>query len=453
MQSLQKNQLISLTIDSYNAEGAGVGRINGVVVFVPDTIVHEHVSAQIIKVTKQYAVAKLLDVIDPSEMRVEPPCPVYSQCGGCALQHLNYTEQLKFKSQRISECFSRIGHNPLSQTPVVRGMEVPYRYRNKASFPIAADQQTRIGLYARRSHRVIDVDDCLLQDEYHAKIIQSIRAWISKHAIEPYDESTRRGLLRHIVTRRSKTGYLVCLVSTGSLPNTDDLIKSLLADSPCIEGIVVNINKRTDNVILSNDERLIYGKQRIDETILGLTFRVSTMSFMQVNPLQTQALYSLALDFAQLVGDEIVVDAYCGIGTMSLLFAKHARRVYGIECVPAAIEDALYNANLNDIQNVSFECAYAEQALPKLLRSGVKPDILLLDPPRKGCDEAVLRSAIDANIPRIVYVSCDPATLARDVAILTKAGYVLQQIEGIDMFCQTSHVETVVLMSRVEERA
>ncbi len=446
MLSVQKNQRLTLSIDAYNTEGAGVGRTDGVVIFVPDTVVGETVSVQIIKVTKQYAVAKLLDILVPSPLRKEPSCPVYERCGGCALQHMDYEEQLSLKSRRIADCFSRIGHIALDTPPVVHGMQDPFRYRNKASFPVAKDESPQIGLYARRTHRIVDVDDCLLQHEDHADIIKTIRSWMQAHAIEPYDELTHKGLLRHVVTRKSSGGYLVCLVSIGALPHTNELIQSLLSSGPTIEGVVLNINKRPDNVILSSEERLLYGKRRIEEDLMGLKFSVSILSFMQVNPVQTEVLYSLALRFAGLSGDEVVADAYCGVGTMTLLFAKHAKHVYGIECVPTAIEDAKQNAGLNDMHNVSFECAYAENALPDLIHSSVKIDVLLLDPPRKGCDEAVLQAAIKAKIKRIVYVSCDPATLARDVAILTKAGYLLKRIEGVDMFCQTSHVETVVLL-------
>ena len=457
---VEKNQRLNLLIDSYNADGAGVGRANGVAVFVPETVAGETVLAQIIKVTKQYAVAKAEDILVPSPLRTEPPCPVYDRCGGCALQHMDYQEQLALKSRRIADCFSRIGHIPLDSPPFVHGMQIPFRYRNKASFPISKDDclsskdcHPKVGLYAKRSHRIVDVDDCLLQKEDHAGIVRAIRAWMIEHAIEPYDERTHKGLLRHVVTRKSEKGYLVCLVATGPLPHADDLIARLLSTESVVIGVVLNINRRADNVILSDEERLLYGERRIEEQLMGLKFSVSILSFMQVNPVQTQVLYSIALRFAELTGQEVVADAYCGVGTMTLLFAKHARHVYGIECVPFAIEDARQNAVLNDIRNVSFECALAETALPRLLQSGVKPDVLLLDPPRKGCDEAVLMAAVKSEIKKIVYVSCDPATLARDVAILIKAGYQLNAIEGVDMFCQTSHVECVASMSLAQDQA
>jgi 23S rRNA (uracil1939-C5)-methyltransferase len=457
---VEKNQRLTLTIDSYNAEGAGVGRYQGAAVFVPGTVAGESVDVLVIKVAAQYAVAKALRIISPSKNRIAAPCPVYDKCGGCSLMHMDADEQQKLKRQRIYDCFLRIAHIELPDLPVVHSMDDATRYRNKAAFPVGLSagmgdgpentgkSEPLIGLYAQRSHRIVGVDNCLLQHHDHAAVIRAVRAWMADNRVEPYDEITHRGLVRHIVSRRSTSGdWLVCLVSTGALPHAEKLVQRLRADVPSVSGIVESINRRFDNVIMGDKERVLFGNPRLDETLMGLEFSVSIQSFMQVNPVQTEVLYRLALDFAGLSGNEHVVDAYCGIGTMTLLFARHARFVDGIECVPAAIEDALINAELNGITNTAFHCGLAEQVLPRLLRES-KADVLLLDPPRKGCDSAVLSATIKAGIPKIVYVSCDPATLARDTAELCRNGYKLDRVEGVDMFGQTSHVETVALLTK-----
>ncbi len=445
---IQKNQRLELSIETYNAEGAGVARFQGVAVFVPGAMVGETVFAQIIKTQANYAVARLLDIIKGSERRISPPCPAYGRCGGCALQHMDRAEQRLFKQQRIYDCFLRIGHIDLGELPKLHDMDGAYRYRNKASFPVSAGADgTQIGLYAPRSHRIVDVDDCLLQHEEHASIIRTIRAWMEECRIPAYDEKSHRGTLRHVVTRRSENGsWLVCLVVANPPNHTDVLISRLTSVLPDISGIVLNHNKRPDNVILTDREQVLFGQPRLREALMGLEFSVSIQSFMQVNARQVEVLYGRALEFADLHGDETVVDAYCGMGSMTLLFAKQVRFVYGIDCVPSAIEDARLNAKRNGIANAAFQCGYAQEALPRIVKAE-SVEVLLLDPPRKGCDEAVLQCAASHNIPRIVYVSCNPATLARDAATLKESGYEIQRVEGVDMFGQTGHVETVVLMS------
>lgn len=449
---VKKNDSITIAIESYTAEGAGVGRYQGLAVFVPGTICGETVCVQIIKVAARYAVGKCVEILQPSVHRVEPPCPVYRQCGGCALQHMDASAQKDFKRQRIADCFAHIGGFEGLPLPIVHTMEHPFRYRNKASFPVRLQQgQTQLGLYAQRSHRIVPITDCLLQHQDNAAILQCVHEWMQRYHLMGYDEQTGRGTLRHVLTRRATNGdWLVCLVTTGPLPHTQALIDLLCKRIPQLKTVVENYNHQRTNVILGRRERVLHGDGTLHEQQLGLTFCVSAQSFLQVNPIQTQILYQRALCFAHLHGHETVVDAYCGVGTMSLLFAKKAAHVIGIECVAPAIDNAKQNAQDNGIDNVSFLCGYAEKELPKLIASGTKVDVLLLDPPRKGCDSAVLQAAVAEEISRIVYVSCNPSTLARDCAYLQSHGYKLEQLEGVDMFAQTAHVETVTLLIKTQ---
>lgn len=447
---VKKNDLISIQIESYTAEGAGVGRYQGLAVFVPGTICKETVRAQIIKVSARYAVGKCVEILQPSPHRVAPPCPVYRQCGGCVLQHMDAKAQQAFKQQRIVDCFAHIGGFADLPAPTVHTMQYPFRYRNKASFPVRLQQgEPALGLFAPRSHRIVPIADCLLQHPDNAVILQCVREWMQQHHIVGYDEQTGRGTLRHVLTRRATSGdWLVCLVSAAPLPHAAALVELLRARIPQLKTVVENENRQRTNVILGKRERVLYGEGILREQLMGFSFRVSAQSFLQVNPIQTQVLYQRALHFAGLRGDETVVDAYCGVGTMSLLFAKHAARVIGIECVAPAIDNALQNAWDSGVENATFLCGYAEKELPLLIQSGTVVDVLLLDPPRKGCDTAVLEAAITAGIPKIVYVSCNPATLARDCAYLQQHGYVLNRLEGVDMFAQTAHVECVALLQR-----
>lgn len=443
MPVLQKNQTITLEIDGYTAEGAGVGHFEGMAVFVPGTLMGETVQCHIIKCAKRYAVGKLRNILASSPRRTTPPCPDFGRCGGCALQHMNPTEQLAFKQQRIADAFSRIGGLSIVSLPVF-GMANPMRYRNKAAFPVGREAtSTQIGLYAARSHRIIPVEDCLLQSPTTKKILSIIRRYMEEFHISAYHEPTHSGLIRHVVIRHNELGqFLVCLVSVKPLPHVDKLAAMLQAE-PGYCGLVENINPDKTNVIFGAVEHLLDGQSTLPITLCGLKFEVSVRSFFQVNLSQAERLYQCALSRAMLTGQETVVDAYCGVGSMSLLFAQQARRVIGIECVAPAVANAKHNASINGLENASFICDYAEKALPRLCREGLAPDVLLLDPPRKGCDRAVLDAAIQSGVPRIVYVSCDPATQARDAAILAEAGYRISDVQGVDMFCQTPHVETV----------
>lgn len=449
---IKKDDQIVIVIESYTAEGAGVGRYEGLAVFVPQTICGETVRVHILKIAARYAVGKCVEILHPSPHRVKPPCPVYRQCGGCVLQHMDARAQEALKRRRIADCFSHIGGFEQLPAPIVHTMEQPLRYRNKASFPVRLQQgKAEIGLYAQRSHRIVPVTDCLLQHSDNAKILTCVSMWMQQSHVKAYDEQTGQGSLRHVLTRRATNGdWLVCLVTTTPLSNAQVLIDLLRTRVPQLKTVVENYNTARTNVILGRRERVLYGDGTLHEQQLGLTFCVSAQSFLQVNPVQTQVLYQRALCFAHLQGHETVVDAYCGVGTMSLLFAKEVTRVIGIECIAPAIENAKQNAQDNGIDNVSFRCGYAEKELPKLIASGIRVDVLLLDPPRKGCDSAVLQAAVAAQIPRIVYVSCNPSTLARDCAYLQSNGYNLEQLEGVDMFAQTAHVEVVSLLTRTQ---
>lgn len=449
---VEKNEWIECEIDGYTAEGAGVAHYQGLAIFVPGALRGERVRIKIIKTTTRYAVGRLEEILSASPHRVKPLCSVYAQCGGCVLQHMDAQEQNRFKQQHIADCLQRIGGVADRRLPSVQGMEHPFRYRNKAAFPVANDIQSGkpiVGLFAARSHRLIPVTDCLLQHPEQARIGQAVQKWMQDYRIPAYEEKTHRGCMRHLVTRHNHLGqWLVCLVCKTALPHVQELVDALLSTGCSIAGVVENRNEKRTNVILGHNERLLYGTNVLTQQIGGLDFEVSIRSFLQVNPIQTEILYQKALAMAQLEGTEVVVDAYCGVGTMSLLFAGHARHVYGIECVAPAVENAKRNAAINEIQNVSFQCALAEDVLPKWTHEGKSIDVLLLDPPRKGCDRSLLEAAAEAAILRIVYVSCNPATLARDVALLTQKGYWLKQVEGVDMFPQTAHVETVCLLEK-----
>ena len=447
---VEKNDIIELIIDSLGNTGVGIGRVNGFAVFVPGALIGERVRGIIIKVAKNYAVMKLTDILTPSADRVQPECSVYARCGGCTLQHMSYPAQLEFKRNRIQDCLKHIG-NIDYQVPTVIGMEDPWRYRNKCAFPVTPENGISIGMYSQKSHKVIETSDCAIQSPDCSAAIMALKKWMLKNNIKPYDESTNTGFVRHIVLRTLQSGdCLIAIVARAPLPFTSELVSHLLQALPNTKGIIENINPKQTNVIIGDRERVLYGSPTIIETIMGLAFEVSLQSFLQVNHIQTEKLYGKVLTLANLNGTQNVVDAYCGIGTMTLMLAKAAKEVIGIEVVPSAVSDAEKNAERNGINNVRFIQGLAEDELPKLLEKE-KIDLLVLDPPRKGCDRKLIDAVSESSIPRIIYVSCDPATLARDLSLLAQSGYAIWEIQGYDMFPQTGHVETVVLMSRVEK--
>ncbi len=455
----KKDDLITLVIDDMGIDGAGIGKIGGFPVFVKDVVIGDKIEAKIMKVKKGYAYARLINIIAPSAERTEPKCQYHKQCGGCQIQALDYKKQLLFKADKVKNNLQRIGgfsHVLLEKMmePIV-GMDLegqpPYHYRNKAQFPIGTDKNGAIitGFYAGRTHDIIPNMDCALGVEENKRILEAVVQYMKENKITAYNETIGKGLVRHVLIRKGfATGELMtCVIINGdTLPRQDKLIAALSK----VEGmasISISINKERTNVIMGRSCRVIWGNETITDVIGGICFFISPLSFYQVNPVQTEKLYSLALEYAGLTGNEIVCDLYCGIGTISLFMAKKAKKVYGVEIVEQAIEDARKNAVRNQIDNAEFYAGKAEEVLPRLYKEkGLKADVICVDPPRKGCDEECLATMIKMAPERIVYVSCDSATLARDLKYLCANGYRLERIRPVDMFPHTVHVEVIIMM-------
>lgn len=489
----KKNDVITLTIDDIGSEGEGIGKVDGFTIFVKDAVIGDTVRAKIVKSKKNYGYARLEEVITPSSFRVEPKCRFHRQCGGCQIQAMSYEEQLAFKQRKIRGNLMRIGGFDEAfvdsvMEPIV-GMDDPYHYRNKAQYPVGTDKDGNIitGFYAGRTHNIIPNTNCLLGAEENEEILKAILGYMKENNVSAYHEETGKGLVRHVLIRTGFTSgeIMVCLVLNGRgeknkyLPEQNKLIQAL-CEIKNMTSVSVSINTERTNVIMGKEIHTIWGKDRISDTIhvremskegypftgQGLTFHISPLSFYQVNPVQTEKLYSLALEYAGLTGKETVWDLYCGIGTISLFLANQAKQVYGVEIISQAVEDARENAERNGISNAKFFVGKAEEVLPQFYEreterrqnaldsvgSGadmLHPDVIVVDPPRKGCDEACLNTMLQMKPERIVYVSCDSATLARDLRILCDGGYEVKRVRGVDQFGQTVHVETVVLMSKV----
>lgn len=447
MEQFQKNQRVALTIEGYGSEGEGVARLpDGMTCFVKGALRGETCSVQLLKVGKSAAWGRAVDVISPSPARVEPDCPHFPRCGGCALRHMSYAEELAFKKQKVEDALGRIGgvETPVS---VIYGAENTLRYRNKVQFPVGPDGA--IGFFRARSHDVVDVADCLLQPREAADVRRVVKDWMAQYRIPPYHEAAHTGLLRHLYLRFSSDKLLVCLVINGkALPHASPLVEALQAACPTLAGVAVNCNPKDTNVILGPRTETLWGDPWLDDVLQGLTFRLSVPSFYQVNRAQTEVLYSVALDFAELQGGETVLDLYCGIGSITLCLARRAKLVYGAEVVAEAVEDARQNAARNSADNVEFFCGDAADVAAQFARDGVKPDVITVDPPRKGLAPQVVDSIVQMSPARVVYVSCDPATLARDLKRFAQQGYAAQKAAAIDLFPRTAHVETVALMTR-----
>lgn len=449
---VEKNQTYTMSITDIGTNGEGIGRIDGYTVFVEGALPEEVIKVLIVKTKKHFGYGKLLEILEPSPHRVTPACPVAAKCGGCQLQHLSYEGQLAFKTKKVKDHLERIGGFSGISVGYAKGMEEPWRYRNKAQFPVGGKTgEPEIGFYAKRSHRIIDTPVCMLQNEVNDRIVKIIRAFLAEYEIPLYDETIHRGLVRHILTRIGRrTGeIMVCLVVNGrKLPHCDVLVERLRE----IEGmtsIVLNVNTDQTNVILGTEVHVLWGKETIRDYIGDVQFEISPLSFYQVNPLQTQVLYQTALDFAELEGNETVLDLYCGIGTISLFFAQKAKHVFGVEIVPEAIADAKRNAALNGMDNADFAVGAAEDVIPRLYEEkGITADVVVVDPPRKGCDSVLLDTIAAISPKKVIYVSCDSATLARDLAYLCPKGYTIEKVQVVDMFPHTVHVETVVLLSQ-----
>ena len=442
-----KNELIELMIDDLTVDGAGVGRYKGFAVFVPRALPGETVSAKIIKVTKSYAVGKLIEILHQSKDRVQPFCDVFEACGGCTLQHLSYDQQLAFKARHIKQCFKRIGGLEID-LPEVVAAENTRDYRNKASFPVApVNGRAEAGFFAPHSHRLVACD-CPIQKQAINDAKNTVIKWANESKIAPYDEESPKGMLRHIVARQSSSGELMTGIVLRDWTNTNALADLM---HPSAKSVVINKNEKKHNAILGSQSRTILGDDFISEHYDGLEFRAGLTSFLQVNHEQSDKLYRIALDFAQITKTDTVFDLFCGIGTISLLAARKAKTVLGIEYVQEAVENAEENAQLNNIDNAYFLAGDAGQMIDEGIKRYGQPDILILDPPRKGCDSSLIEKITRVSPKRIVYVSCNPSTLARDAALFVKQGYKVDQVTGIDMFPHTMHVETVVLMSRKDK--
>ena len=455
---MKKNDLFTVTIEDMSEDGAGIGKTDGYTWFVKDGVIGDVVEAGVTKMKKNYGFARLVRIITPSPFRIVPRCPVARQCGGCQLQAMSYEEQLRFKEKKIRSNLSRLGGIPEDQIPMepIMGMEDPWRYRNKAQFPFGRNKDGEIvtGFYAGRTHSIIPQEDCLLGIEENKDILEIIKNFMKEYKIEPYDEAEHRGLVRHALIRKGfATGQLmVCLVINGKkLPRAEVLTERLLA-VPGMTSISYSVNEERTNVILGREVIHLHGPGYITDRIGEVSYRISPLSFYQVNPVQTRKLYETALEFAGLEGGETVWDLYCGIGTISLFLAQKAKKVCGVEIVPQAIQDARENARLNGMENVEFFVGKAEEVLPEQYeRNHIRADVIVVDPPRKGCDERCLETIVKMQPRRLVYVSCDSATLGRDVKYLREHGFELTRARGCDMFAWSVHCETVVLMSKVKE--
>lgn len=453
----RKNDLVTLEIEDCGIDGEGIGKADGFTVFVKDAVIGDTVTAKIIKAKKNYGYGRLMEVLKPSPYRVEPKCEFARQCGGCQLQALSYEQQLVFKTNKVKGHLERIGgFTDIPMEPII-GMDELFHYRNKAQFPVGRNKEGKIvtGFYAGRTHNIIENRDCALGVAENKEVLDRVIAHMEKYGIEPYNEATGKGLVRHVLIRY---GYftkevMVCLILNGNkIPKEELLVKSL-CEIPGMTSITINVNKKHSNVILGEEIRLLWGQEYITDRIGDISYQISPLSFYQVNPMQTQKLYAKALEYADLHGEETVWDLYCGIGTISLFLAQKAKFVRGVEIVPAAIENAKENAKLNGLENTEFFVGKAEEVLPReYKKNGVYADVIVVDPPRKGCDETLLETMVEMNPDRIVYVSCDSATLARDLKYLCERGYELRKVCPVDQFGMTVHVETVCLLSKLNAK-
>ena len=470
-----KNQIVTIAIEDIGNEGEGIGKYEGYTLFVKGALPGDVAKVKVLKAKKTYGYAKVEELVSPSPDRVVPKCPVAGRCGGCQLQHLSYERQLAYKADKVKNCLLRIGgiseEKLLAITEPIIGMEEPFYYRNKAQYSVGTDKdgQPVMGFYAGHSHHIIDCTDCAIQEPVNAQILPVIKQYMQEKSILPYDEETGRGLLRHVLTR---VGFhtkevMVCLIINGrKFPGAEELAHRVTEAVAAFKGtngetgyvlksFCLNVNTEKTNVILGQELLPVYGERYITDYIGNIKYQISPLSFYQVNPKQTVKLYEKALEYAELTGNEFVWDLYCGIGTISLFLAQKAKAVYGVEIIPQAIEDANINSKLNNLNNMEFFVGAAEDVMPaKYKESGgtMKADVICVDPPRKGCEESLLDTIVAMEPKRIVYVSCDPATLARDCARMAERGYTVHKLTAVDMFPRTVHVESVALLCREAAR-
>ena len=443
---MQKNQVVTARCERLGAEMEGVCFHEGMALFVPLALPGEDITCRVVKVQKRHAFGKLLEVKNPSPARRDPPCPVYVRCGGCASQHMAYEQTLHYKRVQVEDCLKHIGGLEVTVPPVL-GMADPWHYRNKNALPVGTEAgKVRIGFYAPRSHDIIDIASCPVAMPGLNGVLKAVRGWMEENRIPPYQEESHTGLVRHIMARAARNGDVmaVIVINGQALPGEKELLDALKKEVPSLKSLCISVHTARSNVILGESYRVLWGQERLEDTLCGLKFLLSPLSFFQINPEQTEVLYHTALEFAGLTGTETVADVYCGAGTISLLLAETAKRVIGLETVEAAVRDARENAARNGIQNAEFLTGQAEELLPKLVEDGLRPDVVVLDPPRKGIEPAVVEAIAKARPRRVVYVSCNPATQARDAALFAKEGYQITRCQPVDMFCWTHGVENVL---------
>lgn len=449
MEALEKGSVYTAVIDGYSSEGLGIARVNGAVVFVPHAVRGEEIDLRITKVMKTSCAGEIVKIHNPSPERMEPECPYAGKCGGCAYRHLTYPEELWAKRQRVQDALTRIGGLELTVEEIL-GAKNPEHYRNKSQYPVGADGS--IGFFQARTHKVVPIRRCLIQTEAADRTAQAVGEWMRRYKISAYDETTGKGLVRHVCVRVNRKGESLCcvVVNGNKVPREPELAAYVTAAVPHTVGVLLNSNTRRGNVVLGDKYRTLFGRNYLMDTLCGLEFKLSMPSFYQVNRDQAEVLYGKALEFAGLTGNETVLDLYCGIGTITLCLAKAAKRVIGAEIVPPAIRDAKENALRNHVENAEFFCGDAADIAAKLESDGLRPDVVTVDPPRKGLAPEVIASVAAMGPEKVVYVSCDPATLGRDVKIFREFGYEAKRAAAVDMFPGTAHVETVVLLSKLK---
>lgn len=450
---LTKNQEIELYIESFSSEGSGVAHFEGMAVFINGAAAGDKVLAHIIKVKKNYAIGKIVKILSASKSRTEIDCEVFPSCGGCSLRHITYDTELKMKKQRVEDAFSHLAKIPVSVEQII-GADSVCAYRNKAEYPVSfSDGRLNIGFYSSRSHRIVNCENCLLQPSVFADIVKIFRVWITENGISVFDGSTGKGFLRHIYIRQAAITkqIMVCAVINGDkLPKEQKLLEKLLV-IPDVKSVVININRENNNVILGNACKTIWGDDYIYDVLCGIKIRLSPLSFYQINHAQAEKLYEKAAEYAALDGRQTVLDMYCGAGTIGLSMADKAKKIIGAEIVPEAVDDAKFNAAQNKIENAEYYCMDAAKASEMFKEKGIKPDVIILDPPRKGCESELVKTVSEMSPDRIVYVSCDSATLARDCARFAQFGFNVQKLTAVDLFPRTNHVESVVLLTKVQK--
>lgn len=452
MNAIQKNEIIEGKVIDLTHEGHGVVKLDRYPIFVPNALINETIEFKVIKVKKNFAIGKLLEIKKESEERVEPPCVYYHKCGGCQLQHMTYQAQLNMKKEQVVNLFHRKADFKDTIIHDTIGMDNPWFYRNKSQVPVGKNNENKVitGFYRQRSHDIIDMDECLIQDNMHQDVLNQLKLWFNELNISIYNERKKQGLMRHVVIR---TGHhsrelMVVFVTNGKkFKQSDVLTEKLVAAFPEIVSVKHNVNDTHSNVIMGETSYTLYGKDEIQDTLSDVTFKISDQSFYQINSIQTEKLYQRTIEYAELKGEETILDTYCGIGTIGLYMAPKAQHVYGVEIVPEAIADAKQNATLNQFENTTFVCGKAEEVILKWKAQGIKPDVVMVDPPRKGCDETFLETLLELNPRKIVYISCNPSTQQRDAQQLAQR-YKLTQITPVDMFPHTTHVETVAQFER-----